>query len=310
MDAWSIVTHDRRMEVFSMSERATESISVVDGPRIGVHVLAEGAGRTVIFCHAAPGAGTFDPDPAATRARGIRLLAIDRPGYGRSDPVAADAWSSVDGAARDIVAVLDERGIERVSVAGWSAGGRVALALAANHPDRVERVAMIATPAPNDAVPWVPPEQQAGLDALRDKPPAEVHRALGAMLQVIVPADPASDEALGPLGGSPADADALARPGVRDRLTVMLQAAFAQGTSGIAADIAGYGIRPWGFEPSDVAAKTLLVYGAADPIAGSRHGSWWQRQLPDARLEMTPGAGHLVVVPRWTRILSHLAPGR
>jgi hypothetical protein len=35
-----------------------------------------------------------------------------------------------------------------------------------------------------------------------------------------------------------------------------------------------------------------------------------QRRLPDARLEMAPGAGHLVVIPRWVRLLSHLAPSR
>jgi pimeloyl-ACP methyl ester carboxylesterase len=262
-----------------------------------------------VFCHAAPGAGTFDPDPVATAARDITLIAIDRPGYGDSDPI-GDGFATVDGAARDIVAALDDRGLERVSIAGWSAGGRIAAAVAALHPDRVERVAIIATPAPNDEVPWVPKEQQAGLDALRDLPPAEVHQALGGMLQAMVPADPASDEALALLGGGAGDDDVLAMPGVRDRLAVMLAAAFAQGSTGIAQDIAGYGIRPWGFEPSAVAVKTLLVYGGADPVISSRHGRWWQRHLPDARLEMTPGVGHLLVVPRWARILSHLAPSR
>jgi pimeloyl-ACP methyl ester carboxylesterase len=54
----------------------------------------------------------------------------------------------------------------------------------------------------------------------------------------------------------------------------------------------------------------LLIFGAADPVAGSRHGRWWQRALPDARLEMAPGAGHLVIVPLWGRVLRHLAPTR
>jgi pimeloyl-ACP methyl ester carboxylesterase len=285
------------------------TLRLEDGRRLGIQVLATGAGRTVVFCHAAPGAAVFDPDPAATAARDITLLAVDRPGYGSSDPVPADAWASVDGAARDIVAVLDDRAIERVSVVGWSAGGRVAAALAALHPERVERVAIVATPAPNDEVPWVPEEQQAGLDALRGSPPADVHRALVGMLQAMIPADPASDAALELIGG-PADAPTLATPGLRDRLADMLAASFVQGAEGMAEDIAGYGIRPWGFEPSDVAAKTLLVYGGADPIAGSRHGRWWQRHLANARLEMAPGAGHLVIVPRWGPILSHLAPGR
>jgi pimeloyl-ACP methyl ester carboxylesterase len=65
-----------------------------------------------------------------------------------------------------------------------------------------------------------------------------------------------------------------------------------------------------GFDVADVRAKTLLLYGSADPIAGPRHGKWWQRRLPDARFEQVPGAGHLVVMPMWERALAHLAPRR
>jgi pimeloyl-ACP methyl ester carboxylesterase len=88
----------------------------------------------------------------------------------------------------------------------------------------------------------------------------------------------------------------------------MLGVAFAQGAAGMAADIAGYSQRPWGFEPSDVEAKVLLLYGTADPAIRSRHGTWWQRHLPSARVEMAPGAGHLLIVPMWHRVLSFLAP--
>jgi pimeloyl-ACP methyl ester carboxylesterase len=76
----------------------------------------------------------------------------------------------------------------------------------------------------------------------------------------------------------------------------------------MAADIAGYCLRPWGFEPAEVRAKTLLLYGSRDATAGPRHGSWWQERLRDARLEVVPGAGHLLVIPMWARVLSHLAP--
>jgi pimeloyl-ACP methyl ester carboxylesterase len=89
----------------------------------------------------------------------------------------------------------------------------------------------------------------------------------------------------------------------------MLEAAFVQGPGGLAADIAGYCLQPWGFDPQSVEAKTLLLYGSQDPLAGPRHGRWWKSQLPDARLEVVRG-GHLIVVPAWARALSHLVPGR
>ena len=63
-----------------------------------------------------------------------------------------------------------------------------------------------------------------------------------------------------------------------------------------------------GFQIADVRAKTLLLYGAKDPLTGQRHGSWWQKRLPTARLEMHPAAGHDLLAPMWRRTLSHLAP--
>jgi len=58
----------------------------------------------------------------------------------------------------------------------------------------------------------------------------------------------------------------------------------------------------------DVTAKTLLLYGSADPETGSAHARWWQRRLASARVEMNPGGGHDLLVPLWPRILSFVAP--
>jgi pimeloyl-ACP methyl ester carboxylesterase len=285
-------------------------VRVSSGRSVAVHQLAkaDGTARTIVFCHAAPGAGTFDPGPDDTAARNVNLLAVDRPGYGGSEPLAAGEWLSVDRGADDVAEALRERGIDRVSVAGWSAGGRVALALAARHPDLVERVAVIATPAPDEAVPWIPAAQRDALEALRGKSAEEVHAALTTQMAGLVPSDPAAPEAMALIGDSPADKPILVQGDVRDRLVTMFAEAFAQGPTGMVAEIAGYCIRPWGFEPSDVRQKSLLIYGARDPITGSKHGRWWQQNLPDARLEMVPDAGHLVVVPMWKRVLSFLAP--
>jgi pimeloyl-ACP methyl ester carboxylesterase len=288
--------------------RGDEDVFTADGRRLGVHVLAEGAGdRTVVLCHPAPGSGAFDPEPEQTWARGVTLLAVDRPGYGGSDPVAGDAWATVAGAADDLAGVLDSRGGGPVGVAGWSAGGRVALALAARRPDLVDRVVVIAAPAPDEAVPWLPDDYRARLAALRDQPAPAVRAALAGQLAAALPTDPLAAVAL--LGAGDADEGILAEPGAAGRLAGMLEVALTQGPVGLADDIAGYCLRPWGFEPAEVAAKTLLLYGAADPVAGPRHGKWYQRQLPDARYEQAPGQGHLLVIPAWKRALSHLAPG-
>lgn len=293
------------------------------GRRVAVHRTTTGAAwvpargrsrgaeeRVVVLCHSAPGAGVFDPDPMETRARNVRLLSVDRPGYGGSHPVPSGAWATVASAADDLAVVLEGLHGERVGVVGWSAGGRVALALAARRPDLVDRVVVVGTPAPDADVPWVEREQRDELERLRGLPPEEAHAELGKRLGSVVPEDPHAPEALRLLGVGSADDAALRADGVRHRLGEMLRAAFVQGTRGLAADIAGYCLQPWGFEPEAVQAKTLLLYGSRDPLADPCHGRWWQSRLPDARLEVAPGAGHLLVVPMWARVLSYLAPGR
>jgi pimeloyl-ACP methyl ester carboxylesterase len=292
------------------------------GRRVAVHRTAtntswypadersEGEERVVVFCHSAPGAGSFDPDPVETRARNVRLVSVDRPGYGGSSPLAPGRWATVGSAADDLAAVLDSLSIQRAGVVGWSAGGRVALALAARRPDLVDRVAVLATPAPDDEVPWIDREERDELERLRELPPETAHAELGDRLGAVVPGDPHAPDALWLLGAGSPDEAALETPGVRRRLGELLRAGFAQGTRGLAADIAGYCLQPWGFEPEEVEAKTLLLYGSRDPLAGPPHGRWWQSRLPDARLEVAPGAGHLLVIPMWARVLSHLAPGR
>lgn len=286
----------------------TTYLSRPRGRRIAVHDLTPDApadAPVVLLSHVAPGAGSFDPDPAATAAHGVRLIGVDRPGYGASDPI-GDTFATVDVVADDAIAALESVLPEGATagVAGWSAGGRVAAAVAARRPDLVSTVAMIGTPAPDEDVPWYPDEQRAGIDALRGRPAAEVHPALTAAFAPL--AGIAGDARFEQLGAGPADRAVLAGAGVADRLRAMLDAAQAQGFAGTVADVAGYALQPWGFDPADVRADVLLGYGAED-FVGPAHGEWWATALPHARLEVLPDVGHLLVVPFWPQALAHLA---
>lgn len=277
------------------------------GRRVAVHDLSPDAAAdapVVLFCHAAPGAGTFDPDPEVTAAHGVRLVALDRPGYGGSDPI-GDEFASVGSAADDAAALLEQLlpAGRTAGVAGWSAGGRVALALAARRPELVGRVAVLATPAPDEEVPWVGADNRAAIDALRGQPAAAAHAALTQAFAPVVSAPGATRQLA---GVADADAAALAGDGVADRLEVTLEAAVAQGTAGLVSDLAGYTLAPWGFEPADVRASVLLGYGADDALVTPEHGRWYADRLPDVTLEVVPGVGHLVVVPFWDRTLTHL----
>ena len=306
-----------------MGAMANLTFTLRSGRKLGYTTFGDpDAERIVIFCHAAPGSSMFDPDPTVSSRRGVHILSFDRPGYGSSDPLPSGVWPSIAQPAEDIAEFLramdrDEYpiGVERprtVGVAGWSAGGRVALALAARHPDLVDRVAVVATPAPNDHVPWIAPQVQAMSDHLGTLPPDDAIAQLSEMLQpqadAITSADEDGDVPLDAVGASAVDVNALAAPGVRDRLGRMLRDAFRQGPRGVAADILSYTARPWELDYAAVTAKVLLVNGQGDALAGTPHADWYRDALPDARAEVVPGVGHLVLVPQWERILTHVAP--
>ncbi len=276
-----------------------EEVVTDSGRRISVRVTGPADGRPVLLCHSAPGSRLFDPDPRVSAAAKIRLITPDRPGYGESERLPEGIAPTIPVWADDCAAVLDHFGIRGVAVAGWSAGGRVALALAARRPDLVQSVAVIATPAPDEEVRWIGVEQQAMIAALSTDPDT----ALTTLEQMLIPmtADPAGR--LGMVGGGPADETALGNSTLRTEVEAMLAAAFAQGSVGLAADLASYTLQPWGFDPRAVGAPVRCWYGDADAVVSPAHGQWWADHVADGRLTVVPDVGHLLLRPVWADVL-------
>jgi pimeloyl-ACP methyl ester carboxylesterase len=298
---------------------ADQLFALADGRNLGISTHGNPvADRVVVFCHPAPGSGVFDPDPTVSESSNAHIIAIDRPGYGSSDPLPPGVWPSVAQAADDIAEFLRARseagmslgeGAEKsVSAVGWSAGGRVALALAARHPQLISRVAVIGTPAPNDAVGWIPKPLAEQSEALSKLPAEQAFETLTnafaqqAAAQGVQPSDPPPPALL---GIRDVDEQVLLGPGVRDRVQMMLEDAVRQGSIGQVTDLLAYTAHPWGFEVSEVKAETLLVYGRADEI-GLAHGDWYASQLANVSRYDVDGVGHLVVVPAWGRVLDFL----
>jgi pimeloyl-ACP methyl ester carboxylesterase len=107
-------------------------------------------GREVVMLHGQPGSGSdwqqlSDQLPAA-----LRVVALDRPGYGASRLAAGGFTLN----ARAVIAELDARGIERAVLIGHSYGGGVALAVAAMAPQRVEALVLLASVGPGCLTGW------------------------------------------------------------------------------------------------------------------------------------------------------------
>ncbi len=79
---------------------ANLTFALRSGRRVGVTTLGDpSASRVVVFCHPAPGSSVFDPDPDASADHDVHIVALDRPGYGSSDPWPAGTWPGIARAA-------------------------------------------------------------------------------------------------------------------------------------------------------------------------------------------------------------------
>ena len=105
-----------------------------------------GAGPAVLLLHGFPQTHLMWRSVVPLLARRFTVICADLRGYGRSGcPVSAPdhAPYAKRAMARDMVSVMEQLGFPRFSVAGHDRGGRVAYRLALDHPERVERLAVL-----------------------------------------------------------------------------------------------------------------------------------------------------------------------
>jgi pimeloyl-ACP methyl ester carboxylesterase len=114
---------------------------------------APGAGTPVLYVHGHLASSASWEDVLLAASAGHPAIAVDVPGFGASDrPWPYDY--SVSGEARSLLAFLDARGIERVILVGNSLGGAAALLVAANHPERVAALVLVAPATPEAPIAW------------------------------------------------------------------------------------------------------------------------------------------------------------
>ncbi len=100
----------------------------------------QGQGPALVLLHSGGMTGAEWQSQLTTLGAHFRLLVPDLPGHGRS-PLVAGALS-VAGCGRAVVEWLDQLHVERAHLAGSSLGGAVALWLALNHPDRIDKLVL------------------------------------------------------------------------------------------------------------------------------------------------------------------------
>ncbi|MGS0685051.1 alpha/beta fold hydrolase [Nakamurella sp. GG22] len=221
----------------------------------------------LVLLHAFPlDSRMFDPIRAGV-AEHADLLTPDLRGFG-SGPALGDPPPDPDLAllAEDVVAALDDQGIERAIVGGVSMGGYVALAMLRAHPDRVAGLVLVDTRSGAD--------DGAALERRR----AAAERADEGEIS-------SGLDAVGPL-----IAKGAAAP-VRETLASI--------AAGVPAPTVGWAQRAMAARPdsTDVLAAAdvpvLVVVGEHDTVTPPDEARAMAAAVPGAELVQLPDAGHL-----------------
>lgn len=215
--------------------------------------------------------------PARYFARhGYNVVALDLPGHGRS---AGPGLNTIADMADWVLELLDTANIQQSVLVGHSMGTLIAMNIAANHPQRVGRMALLGTSSPM-------PVGAPLLAAAADNDPAAIDMA-----------NTWSHAVSGEL-------DASAMPGTHNRvvgerwLERMQQGVYF-------ADLTA--CNEFAIDPAQVAAPTLVIAGTADRMTPPAAGRLVAQSVQSGTLRLLPGCGHAMLAEQPNLVLDALA---
>ncbi|MFF0243928.1 alpha/beta fold hydrolase [Streptosporangium sandarakinum] len=248
------------------------------------------------------------------RSYSVRLVAMDRPGYGMSTANPAGGFTDW---AHDAAALTGHLGLDRFAVIGVSMGAGPALALAATRPDLVTSTTILS------GMPPITPAERWAPDSRGDALYWRLARRAPWLLRRLcsVTTTMTGTFARGDAGrlirrverGLP-DADARAlRELVRDAdaraaFVADLLESSRQGGAAMAEDLRLY-LRPWGFGPADVPGLVCLWRGTDDPKVPVALARRLAAQLSQASARFVPG-GHFAAFAHQEEIIGEIAAER
>ena len=267
------------------------TITMNDGRIVGFADYGSPGQTAVVWCHGGPGT-RHEPSIVAgdAAAAGLRLIGIDRPGYGSSTP---QPGRTIGGWVADALAVVDELGIDRFLTVGLSTGGAYALAVASQSPRVIGAIACCAL----SDMRW---EEGKAMNVScqpvwsardRDEAHAIALELFGAHGEHVVPPR-------GPAGLDAADVALFATPSFLSWWIADVPDMFASGVTGFVddrlADRDGWGT----FDVTRITCPVTVLHGSIDgmiPVANAHHTA---ALVPGARVRIIEGLGHISVATR------------
>jgi 2-hydroxy-6-oxonona-2,4-dienedioate hydrolase len=248
------------------------TVDHVDVGGVPTRSLRVGSGPPLVFLHGTSGHLDGFSRNIAAHAEHFTVHAIDMLGHGFTGK--PDRPYTIPAYVEHLIGYLDACGLDSAHLAGQSLGGWVASWAAAEHPDRVRTLSLLA-PGGTVAKPEVMAQIKNGtLAAVADPDPAGTRRRLEWL---------------------------MARPEtVTDELVEIRHAIYQQPDMKRTIDnilvLQDLAVRTENLMTAErlgrIQAPTLIVWTLEDPTSELAEGHFWQQSIPGSRLEVIAAAGH------------------
>lgn len=226
-----------------------------------------GSGDPIVFVHGFPHRRTMWASQIGALVDQARCITVDLRGFGESAP---DGAMSMDSYADDVIALLDERKVDRAVICGLSMGGYVAFALWRRHPERVRGLVLIDTKAGADTT-EAADKRRAMIEQAKQRGSAAIADAM--------------------ITGMVGKSTRAKCPEVVDAVHRMLESAPVPGIVGaLEAMISRPDSTP---TLATIDVPTLIIVGSEDTLTPPKESHAMHQAIPGSRLEVIEGAGHV-----------------
>jgi pimeloyl-ACP methyl ester carboxylesterase len=282
------------------------NVRLADGRRLAFTEYGRADGSPVMYLHGAIGSPLRRNSELdlATDELGLRLIFVQRPGFGDSDQQPGRTLLHFAG---DLEELADGLRIGRFGVVGVSAGGPYAVACAYRMPQRITAAAAVSSLSPVCApaqVPGLPMRIRLPLRLIAAAPRATT-RAGDAALSFVAKHPTLLLRAMS-VGAPPADRSHLADGATGHGVIQAFLAATGDGVAGLVEDHLVTS-RPWGFDLGEVAGEVHVWHGMHDAFVPVEHALQLVAALPNCRAWLNPGEGHFFFRRRVREILGALS---
>jgi pimeloyl-ACP methyl ester carboxylesterase len=279
-----------------------QQLKLPDGRELCVASYGPDNGQPVIAFHGTPGSHRmWHCGVEAATTHGFRLIAADRPGYGKST---AHPGRSVATALADLAHVVSSYKLDWFGLLGVSGGTPFACSAAAHYGDRITSLGLVSPLAP------VAEADMRPHLSLRDRVLfLQASRYPRALRAASMPASalirwfPKPMFQLSRLSAGKADRDLLGQSQIAAAIVADGMAAAAAGLEGAIADLGIYG-QPWGVDFTRITAPSRLWIGTADTIVPVNAAIALGSRIRGCEVTRLPGAGHFWIFAAMPEILA------